>query len=37
MFASDKATDKAMGRPGRVGSHEDVMSDEARLVTGLVA
>ena len=32
-----KATDKAMGCSGRVGSHENVMSDEARFVTGLVA
>ena len=32
-----EARDKAVGRPGRVGSHEDVMSDQARLVTGLVA
>src|ERR1019366_307376 len=32
-----KARDKAMGRPGRVGPQEDVMSDEAWLVTGLVA
>jgi len=32
-----EARDKAMGRPGRVGPHEDVMSDEARVVTGLVA
>ena len=32
-----EAGDEVVGRPGRVGSHEDVMSDEARLVTGLVA
>src|ERR1039457_2625466 len=32
-----KARDKAVGRPGRVGPHEDVMSDEARTVTWLVA
>ena len=32
-----KAGDKAAGCPGRVGPHEDVMSDEARVVTGLVA
>src|SRR5208282_2049841 len=32
-----KARDKVMGRPGRVGPHEDVMADEARVGTGLVA
>src|ERR1017187_2131693 len=32
-----KASDKAVGRPGRVGPDDDVMSDEARVVTGLVA
>jgi hypothetical protein len=31
-----EAGDKPMG-PGRVGSHEDVMSDEIGVVTGLVA
>ena len=32
-----EARDKAMGRPGRVGPYEDVMSDQVRFVTGLVA
>src|ERR1035441_6375568 len=32
-----EARDRSVGRPGRVGSHENVMSDEARVVTGLVA
>src|ERR1017187_4866039 len=32
-----KARDEVVGRPGRVGPHENVMSDETRLVTGLVA
>jgi len=37
MFASVSPETKAVGRPGRVGSHEDVMSHLARFVTGLVA
>ena len=33
----DEATDKGVARPGRVGSHEDVVADKARIVTRLVA
>jgi len=33
----NKARDKIVGRPGRVGPQDDVMSDQAMVVTGLVA
>ena len=33
----DEAADEGMARPGRVGSHEDVVADKARIVARLVA